>query len=103
MRDRLAAQAVGVACIEVIELLASEVVANAVTHTESEGLVVTVTTGELVEVAVQDESPRSPVVRTVDLLGTGGRGLLLVQALSLDWGTRRGGAGKTVWFRVPAR
>ena len=91
LRESLTAEAFGVYTVDVVELLASEVVTNAVTHTVSTGLLVTMTVGTVVEVAVQDESPRGPAIGQSDLLETGGRGLLLVQALALAWGTHRTG------------
>ncbi|MGQ7295127.1 ATP-binding protein [Quadrisphaera sp. KR29] len=75
-----------------VELLASELVTNAVVHAgslvtmdvelEADGSV-------LVEVA--DGSPDHPVLRDADLLEESGRGLELVDKLSVEWGVRDGG------------
>ncbi|MCX4666431.1 ATP-binding protein [Streptomyces sp. NBC_01381] len=83
-----------------LELLAGEVIANAVTHTEAPCAVFVLRTDRRVRVEVTDvdaEFP-TPVRATPD--DEGGRGLLLVQALSAAWGRRPDSAGKTVWFEV---
>ncbi|MFD5355953.1 ATP-binding protein [Streptomyces sp. NPDC058657] len=36
-------------------------------------------------------------------LDPGGRGLILVDALSANWGVRPRGPGKTVWAHLPAQ
>jgi anti-sigma regulatory factor (Ser/Thr protein kinase) len=91
---------------DVARLLVSELVTNAVQHSDSgrPGGTVTVTildTHDAVEVEVADDgSARSiPVVRD-DLMATDGRGLFLVQALAADWGYVRHHGSTTVWFRV---
>lgn len=55
-------------------------------------------------VSVRDHDPRLPQLCTANTLATSGRGLALVEALSVSWGARvqRGGAGKIVWFTLPA-
>ncbi|WP_433545720.1 ATP-binding protein [Streptomyces sp. CA-294286] len=40
--------------------------------------------------------------RIDDLLGPGGRGLVLVDALSANWGVRPRDPGKTVWAHLSA-
>jgi anti-sigma regulatory factor (Ser/Thr protein kinase) len=102
LRQSLAATSTDADCIDTVVLLASEIVTNAVVHTRSGDLLVSVAAGSLVEVAVQDESAHSATLRPADLLDTTGRGLHLVNALATAWGTRRTGQGKTVWFRVAA-
>jgi anti-sigma regulatory factor (Ser/Thr protein kinase) len=85
---------------QVLELLTSEVVANAVLHGRG---VVTLALGcgpgEVV-VAVSDTSPQPPTVKAVDLDATGGRGVALVDALSQGWGWAPRPPGKWVWFRI---
>ncbi|MEU2025872.1 ATP-binding protein [Streptomyces sp. NPDC016469] len=54
-------------------------------------------------VSVHDHDPRLPTVREADDSSTSGRGLALIAAVSESWGARpRGGAGKVVWFTLPA-
>lgn len=89
---------------DVAELLASELVTNALIHTDH-GAVVTATVEESrLHVEVQDFMAGLPVrdVPTADL-GTGGRGLVLVERLADAWGVRTAqGVGKVIWFELHA-
>jgi anti-sigma regulatory factor (Ser/Thr protein kinase) len=90
--------------LEVVLLLASELMSNAVLHgTGSVGLRLG-WDGESVRVEVTDQSPEVPAVQSLDHDALGGRGLLLVDGLSSDWGVLTGesGQGKTVWFTLHA-
>ena len=52
-------------------------------------------------VAVADNSPRTPVKPTsIGWQATGGRGILLVEAMSAAWGTLPVSGGKQVWSEV---
>lgn len=88
---------------EVAELLATELVTNALVHTD-QGAEVSVRLGPTrLRVEVRDHASRRPrpCVPTADD-GTHGRGLMLVQALADDWGVEmqaRAG-GKVVWFEL---
>jgi anti-sigma regulatory factor (Ser/Thr protein kinase) len=86
-------------------LLTSELVTNAILHTESGApggtvtiVVVDVPDGVLIEV-IDDGSGGTPVVKG-DLLATDGHGLYLVQQLTAQWGYLREAAGTTVWFHL---
>ena len=86
-------------------LLTSELVTNAIQHTDSgvPGGTVTVVVigvpgGVLVEV-VDDGSAGTPVVKS-DLYAGEGHGLLLVQQLAAQWGYLQDPAGTTVWFHL---
>jgi anti-sigma regulatory factor (Ser/Thr protein kinase) len=86
-------------------LLTSELVTNAILHTQSGGpggtvtiVVVDVPDGVLIEV-IDDGSAGTPVVKG-DLLATDGHGLFLVQQLTAQWGYLRDPAGTTVWFHL---
>lgn len=87
-------------------LLVSELVTNAVQHTESRrpGGVVTVTILDVtgaIRVEVTDEgSARSVPVVKDDVLADSGRGLFLVQSVADDWGYQHDSPGTTVWFRL---
>lgn len=88
---------------DVIELLAGELLANAVVHGPGSGdiRVRTWRYGRLVSVAVSDQSSARPVVQDLAFTATSGRGMMLVDTLSTEWGVDdRGTAGKTVWFNV---
>ncbi|MCQ4203758.1 ATP-binding protein [Streptomyces sp. NPDC058783] len=93
------------------ELLTAELVANAVEHTSVgrtpiELVVELRPTGCQVEVHDPDPAPPAdltrPDVEPPDPWREGGRGLLLIRALSSSCGHRPTGAGKAVWFRLPA-
>ncbi len=88
-------------------LLTSELVTNALLHTDSgrPGGSVTVVIrglpdGLLVEV-VDDGAAGTPVVKD-DALAGEGQGLFLVQQMAAQWGYLRDNAGTTVWFYLAA-
>ncbi|MFJ8551523.1 ATP-binding protein [Streptomyces sp. NPDC093676] len=83
------------------ELLTSELVTNAIIHTDRDAvLTATVSPGRL-RVEVRDFVERRPRPRRPDDGdGTHGRGLILVQSLSDAWGVRAHGVGKAVWFEL---
>jgi len=86
-------------------LLTSELVTNAIQHTDSgaPGGTVTVVAiavpgGVLVEV-IDEGSARTPEVKN-DLYAAEGHGLFLVQQLAAQWGYLRDPARTTVWFHL---
>ncbi|ORT58384.1 ATP-binding protein [Streptomyces sp. CB03238] len=86
---------------DVAELLASELVTNALIHTERGAVVTATTTPATLRVEVRDfdtalPTPYSPACDD----GTHGRGLVLVQALADAWGVLTHGVGKVVWFEL---
>ncbi len=82
-------------------LIVSELVTNALVHTQGEVRLDLTLAGERLRVAVSDSSPRAPVKPTsVDWEVTGGRGLLLVEAVSSSWGAVPLSGGKQVWGEV---
>ncbi|WP_030992271.1 SpoIIE family protein phosphatase [Streptomyces sp. NRRL S-1813] len=94
------------AVVDNIEVAASELIANALTHTESGALVAM----ELlpgpprrIRLEVEDRSSRWPRRRSPGETATSGRGLMLVEALADEWGAEPRGAGKALWceFAVP--
>jgi anti-sigma regulatory factor (Ser/Thr protein kinase) len=88
-------------------LLTSELVTNAIQHTDSGTpggtvTVMVVEAGAGVLVEVTDEgSAGTPVVRA-DLYAADGHGLFLVHQLAAQWGYLREPAGTTVWFHLAA-
>ena len=85
-------------------LMTSELVTNAVLHTESRrpGGTVMITVlesagGVRVEVADAGSELTAPVART-NVLSADGHGLFLVQSLADQWGYLRDESGTTVWF-----
>lgn len=84
-------------------LLTSELVTNAIMHTDSgkpggrvSVVIRSLSDGLLIEV-IDDGSAGTPVVKTDPLAGEG-QGLYLVQQMASQWGYLRGQAGTTVWF-----
>ncbi|WP_179232274.1 ATP-binding protein [Streptomyces sp. CS159] len=89
---------------EVAELLTSELVTNALVHTD-EGAVLTATVGpRALRVEVRDFVGRGgqPRPRAPQDGSTNGRGLVLVESLADDWGVRPCEVGKSVWFELGA-
>lgn len=86
--------------VDVAALLVTELVANAVLHAGGDlGVRVACGNGS-VRVEVADGSPAVPRPQEQSSEATTGRGLLLVDALAADWGVRRNGSGKVVWFEL---
>jgi anti-sigma regulatory factor (Ser/Thr protein kinase) len=91
-------------CADVAVLLCSELVTNAVLHSDSRrpGGTVTITVADLtatVRVQVIDEGSASsiPVVKA-ESYAADGHGLFLVENLAEQWGYESDEAGTTVWF-----
>lgn len=83
-----------------MELLTSELTTNAVRHAGSAFTVAARYDGERVRIEVDDCSPQPPEPRTPTDDDTGGRGLILVEALADAWGTAPLPGGKRVWFEL---
>lgn len=83
---------------DTILLIVSELVTNALVHTQGPVRLDLMLAGERLRVAVSDTSPRAPVKpANVDWEATGGRGILLVQAVSASYGSVPLSGGKQVW------
>ncbi|GII65696.1 ATP-binding protein [Sphaerisporangium krabiense] len=110
-RDLLAVWIVAPALDDVL-LLLSEVVTNAVTHSDSgrspDGRVrlrvalLSRVRGVHVEVADDGAAGEAPVARPAEVGSAGGRGLWLVSEIASAWGSspRDDGPGRSVWFQV---
>ncbi|MGP4007545.1 ATP-binding protein [Streptomyces sp. 4N124] len=86
---------------EIAELLTSELVTNAIVHTDNDAVLTAVVGPRGLRVEVRDfvaRRPRLCVPNADD--GTHGRGLVLVQSLADAWGVRPHGVGKAVWFEL---
>ncbi|MFF7181193.1 ATP-binding protein [Streptomyces sp. NPDC008121] len=91
----------GPGACDVAELLTSELVTNALIHTEHGAVVTATIVPESLRVEVRDFVPglaasHAPAAEE----GTHGRGLVLVDALADSWGVEEQGAGKVVWFEL---
>ncbi|MEV6170764.1 SpoIIE family protein phosphatase [Streptomyces sp. NPDC051954] len=91
-----------------IELVADELITNALMHTEGSAVVtlrVLAGTDRRLRVEVEDSSSALPRRRDAGESGVSGRGLLLVDMLTDVWGVEARGGGKCVWceFVVPER
>jgi anti-sigma regulatory factor (Ser/Thr protein kinase) len=84
---------------DVVLLLVSELVNNAVLHARTDIEVVVDVAGSRLRVAVHDRSPQDVRIHRGGP-GDAGRGLLLVERLSDGWGVVRTGGGKGVWFEL---
>ncbi|MGW1892324.1 ATP-binding protein [Streptomyces sp. NPDC002004] len=89
---------------DTVELLASELVTNALRHTRGPLRLNMRMSSARLRCEVEDTSPACPVRRTADPDAEGGRGTELLDLLAEAWDSSRTGAGKTTWFEltVPA-
>ncbi|MET7594103.1 ATP-binding protein [Streptomyces sp. NPDC005496] len=86
---------------EVAELLTSELVTNALVHTDHDALLTATVSPRGLRVEVRDFVGRRPRLRVPNADdGTHGRGLVLVQSLADAWGVRVHAVGKAVWFEL---
>ncbi|MET9803976.1 ATP-binding protein [Streptomyces sp. NPDC006368] len=87
------------------ELAMTELVANVVRHVPGRRCTMLILRRpEGLRVEVTDGSDRPPLTeRRADALDEGGRGLLLVEAVTDRWGTVPLAGGKTVWFECDAK
>ncbi|MEU4232537.1 ATP-binding protein [Nonomuraea sp. NPDC026600] len=94
-----------------VRLVASELVANAVTHTASGrpgGLVamkIAAVDAETAYIEVIDEGAATvPRVRKAGTDDCGGRGLRIVEMSAVEWGVRDGGLGRrVVWVEMSTK
>jgi serine phosphatase RsbU (regulator of sigma subunit)/anti-sigma regulatory factor (Ser/Thr protein kinase) len=91
-----------------IELIADELITNALMHTEGSAIVTLRVLSGLdrrLRAEVEDSSSALPRRREAGESGVSGRGLLLVDRLADVWGVEARGGGKCVWceFVVPER
>jgi anti-sigma regulatory factor (Ser/Thr protein kinase) len=96
-------------CVDVVSLLTSEVVTNALTHggllAAQEDLVINVAChdgrdGDVIRVDVVDAGAGELTVGDTACDAVSGRGLVLLEDLASAWEVRRAGSRKTVSFEV---
>jgi anti-sigma regulatory factor (Ser/Thr protein kinase) len=88
---------------QVVELLSSELLANAVLHgSDDESIRIEIAcTDTVVRVSVTDNLPQRPVVLHPEPVAPAGRGMAIIEAMSNRWGVEpRTSGGKTVWFEI---
>ncbi|MEU3254184.1 SpoIIE family protein phosphatase [Streptomyces sp. NPDC006997] len=82
-------------------LVVSELVTNALVHTGGQVRLDLTLLSDRLRISVADASPRTPVKPTsIGWEATGGRGLLLVEAMSTAWGSMPVSGGKQVWSEI---
>ena len=86
--------------LTIAQLLLTELVTNAVRHSDHPVLVRLHPGPGLLRVDVEDTSERMPVLRQPEDAVAEGRGLRLVDGLADDWGVRLVDRGKVVWFEL---
>lgn len=87
--------------VDLSALLASELVTNAILHAHSGVDLSLQRSDDRVRIEVRDDGAGQPLHRETPIEATSGRGLALVDSLSLDWGVVSHGLGKSVWFELP--
>ncbi len=101
-RRTLRAWGISDAAMDAALLVVSELVTNALVHTDGRVRLDLTLINHRLRVAVTDASPRTPVKPTsLSWEATGGRGILLVEAVSDTWGTVPVSGGKQVWSELP--
>ena len=106
-RERCAASVLGPEGCELLVLLVSELVTNAVVHARSEARL-TITDdssadGSALRVEVGDDSPVHPQLLHPGPRAASGRGVGFVDRLATGWGVQDvPGGGKVVWFTLAA-
>jgi anti-sigma regulatory factor (Ser/Thr protein kinase) len=85
---------------ETIVLLVSEVVTNALSHTDGEVELTMSRLPGMIRVEVSDEHASAPHNLGGGLYDESGRGVPLLGGFSDRWGTLPRGAGKVVWFEL---
>ncbi len=83
-------------------LLVSELVGNVIRHGDDTTRIRLLIRqlADRVRVEVTDRSDAAPRLRRATAEDVGGRGLVLVEAIALDWGWDPSPPGKRVWFEI---
>jgi len=85
--------------VDVLQLVVSEMVANAVMHAGTDCVISLRLAGPTLTVEVSDGSPEIPSL-VHDDGAIGGRGLRIVAAVAATWGYERLDEGKRVWAEL---
>ena len=88
--------------VDDVRLVVSELATNAVVHAGTPFAVTLSSVDECIHLVLRDGSPSIPVRSTPDLMDMNGRGLMLVELLSQEWGVTIDHDGvKSVWAHFP--
>jgi anti-sigma regulatory factor (Ser/Thr protein kinase) len=87
--------------LDIVVLLTSELVTNAVVHDRHDAVLTAALTPASVTVSVSDVNRKAPVAREEQFEGEAGHGIAVVETLASAWGVHpHAEGGRTVWFRV---
>ena len=103
LRDELVTVGVPPDSLDMIVLVASELVGNAVRHTPPASGLIDVDwelDSKGLTVCVADASTKLPRPRRAQVHEVTGRGLAIVAAVADDWGVDTGPGGKQVWAHI---
>ena len=90
--------------VEDVRVVVSELATNAVRHAQTPFVVTLSMAGKEVLLTLQDESLTVPVRSAPDVMDMSGRGLMIVELLSQEWGISTDEHGcKSVWASFPER
>ncbi len=90
--------------VEDIRLVASELATNAMVHARTPFVVTLSEMNGVVLLAIRDGATSVPVKTTPQVMDKGGRGLVLVELLSHEWGASTDDSGsKSVWASFTTR
>ena len=90
--------------VEPVRLVASELATNALVHAQTAFTVTLAGSDETVRLTVRDDSLSLPTRRSAQALDPAGRGLEIVEIVSLDYGIDEDEAGsKAVWATFAIR
>ena len=90
--------------VDPVRLVMSELATNSLVHAQTAFTVTLAGLDETVLLTVRDGSLALPARRAAQTLDPGGRGLEIVDIVSLDWGINEDGAGsKAVWASFAVR
>ena len=86
---------------DAVLLVVSELVTNALVHTDGPVRLDLTLINNRMRISVSDASARTPIKPTsIGWEATGGRGILLVEAMSAAWGSVPVSGGKQVWSEI---
>jgi anti-sigma regulatory factor (Ser/Thr protein kinase) len=81
-------------------LIVTELVTNAVRHGKSDFRLRLSRTPGAFRIEVVDEGEGTPEPQPLDIEAEGGRGIMLVDAMSSSWGVENVPRGKLVWAEI---